>query len=66
MVHGVAKIYGKERRRILAKSGLLRCDRCPYHRVENAKRVPKSDKHKLVKRETIRKGDELCQHLPEC
>jgi len=61
-MHGVSKVQGKIRKRELAQACLINCDRCPYHRRENATRVPKSDKHKLIKRTTIRKM-EICDGI---
>jgi hypothetical protein len=45
-------VYKKARKKFLAHEGLIGCDRCPYHRIENASghRVPKSDKHKNHRR----------------
>jgi hypothetical protein len=45
-------VYKKVRKKFLAHEGLIGCDRCPYHRIENASgnRVPKPDKHKNHRR----------------
>lgn len=35
-------------------AGEIRCSICPYHRGENARRKPREDKEKKIKRVSIR------------
>jgi len=54
--------YNKTRKSYLAKQGLTKCDRCPYHRHENRDRIPyerKAKKSMLKSRESIRKFEEV-------
>lgn len=54
MVFGVSGL-GKERKYYLERQRLITCGFCPYNRGENAKRRGRSDRHKDVERESIRK-----------
>lgn len=39
-------VYNRARKVFLELRGNINCSRCPYHRKENASRVPKDDRYK--------------------
>lgn len=54
MVFGTG-LGGKERKKYLETQRLIVCGFCKYNRGENAKRRGRSDRHKNICRETIRR-----------
>ena len=58
MIKGNFNHYNKLRKIEIARDFGI-CDRCPWHKVENYRRRPRTDRYKNVKRDTIRKDVEV-------
>ena len=49
----------KERKNYLQRQRIINCGYCKYNRGDNAKRRGRTDRHKNIDRETIRKAKEI-------